>query len=298
MHYYVNSNYFFKEKFGAKVYKLALDGGFSCPHRDKNNQGGCIFCSQGGSGEFAQKKLLTIDEQIDKAIKLVESKKPEKFIAYFQSFTNTYGPIEKLEETFYPAINHPKISALSIATRPDCLSLQVVELLDKLNQIKPLFVELGLQTSNEEVAKFINRGYENEVYLNGIKKLKEINVNVITHLIIGLPNCSLQDEIASLNFAINAKTDGIKLQLLHVLKDTKLAQIYLNNGFKTLEMNEYISRLIELVKLVPQKVVIHRLTGDAPKKLLISPKWSADKKVVLNAINKAFKENDIKLKEN
>ena len=298
MHYYVNSNYFFKEKFGAKVYKLALDGGFSCPHRDKNNQGGCIFCSQGGSGEFAQKKLLTIDEQIDKAIKLVESKKPKKFIAYFQSFTNTYGPIEKLEETFYPTINHPKISALSIATRPDCLSLQVIELLDKLNQIKPLFIELGLQTSNEEVAKFINRGYENEVYLNGIKKLKEINVNVITHLIIGLPNCSLQDEIASLNFAINAKTDGIKLQLLHVLKDTKLAQIYLNNGFKTLEMNEYISRLIELVKLVPQKVVIHRLTGDAPKKLLISPKWSADKKVVLNAINKAFKENDIKLKEN
>ena len=287
-----------REKFGEKVYKLALDGGFSCPHRDKNNQGGCIFCSQGGSGEFAQKKLLTIDEQIDKAIKLVESKKPKKFIAYFQSFTNTYGPIEKLEETFYPAINHPKISALSIATRPDCLSLQVVELLDKLNQIKPLFIELGLQTSNEEVAKFINRGYENEVYLNAVKKLKEINVNVITHLIIGLPNCSLQDEIASLNFAINAKTDGIKLQLLHVLKDTKLAQIYLNNGFKTLEMNEYISRLIELVKLVPQKVVIHRLTGDAPKKLLISPKWSADKKVVLNAINKAFKENHIKLKEN
>ncbi len=293
MHYYLTANKYFKDLFGAKVYKIALDGGFSCPHRDADKKGGCIFCSEGGSGDFAEKNVLGIDQQINQAISRVISKKPQKFIAYFQSFTNTYGSVEKLKSTFLPAINHPKISALSIATRPDCLSDEIIELLKELNKIAPIFIELGFQTSNEEIANFINRGYCNQVYLDAVNRLKKANLNVITHLIIGLPFATLEDEIKSLNLAINAKTDGVKLQLLHILKNTKLSEIYEKIKYKPLEMEEYIYRLKNLIKIIPSNVVVHRLTGDAPKKLLIAPLWSADKKRVLNAIKKEFEKENI-----
>ena len=290
---YLSFNKYLKDKFGQKVYKISLDGGFTCPNRDgKIDTRGCVFCSKGGSGDFAQNRNLSITEQIESGKKIVEKKiKSGKYIAYFQAFTNTYAPVEILRAKYSEAINHPDIVALSIATRPDCLGDDVIELLDEMNKIKPVFVELGLQTIHSDSAKYIRRGYSLEVYNEAVKNLKNIGVNIVVHIILGLPNESEEDMLESVKYVCQSQIDGIKLQLLHVIDGTDLAKDYEKGLFKTLEFDEYVELIAKCVAIIPKNIVIHRLTGDGAKKDLIAPLWSADKKRVLNAINKALRES-------
>lgn len=288
---YTTLNSYLKEKFGCKVYKISLDCGFTCPNRDGTlGYGGCIFCSEGGSGDFAESRTLGVTEQIESGKEKVKNKiKSGKYIAYFQAFTNTYADVNTLEKIFSEAINHPDIVALSVATRPDCLEQEKVELLSRLNKIKPIFVELGLQTINEKTAKYIRRGYTLDVYDDAVKRLHEQGINVVTHIIIGLPNETKEDMLSSVKYVCNV-TDGIKLQLLHILKGTDLAKDYFEHKFEVLSLEEYTDIIAECVKIIPENIVIHRLTGDGAKKDLIAPLWSADKKKVLNTINKRLSE--------
>lgn len=290
---YLSFNKYLKDKFGQKVYKISLDGGFTCPNRDgKIDTRGCIFCSKGGSGNFAQNRDLSITEQIENGKKIVEKKiKSGKYIAYFQAFTNTYAPVEILRAKYSEAINHPDIVALSIATRPDCLGDDVIELLYEMNKIKPVFVELGLQTIHSDSAKYIRRGYSLEVYNEAVKKLKNIGVNIVVHIILGLPNESENDMLETVKYVCESGANGIKLQLLHIIAGTDLAKDYEKGLFKTLEFDEYVELIAKCVAIIPKNIVIHRLTGDGAKKDLIAPLWSADKKRVLNAINKALRES-------
>lgn len=285
---YYSFNRYLRDTFGDKVYKISINAGFTCPNRDGTlGKRGCIFCSEGGSGDFAESSSLSITQQIENGKKRVESKiKSGKYIAYFQAFTNTYAPTDVLREKFLEAINHKDIVALSIATRPDCLPDDVIALLDELNKIKPVFVELGLQTIHEKSAEYIRRGYPLSVYDNAVKKLKSIGVNIVTHIIIGLPNETKDDMLKTVKYVCDKGTNGIKLQLLHVLKNTDLANDYESGNFDTLEMEEYLDIIKSCVEIIPDNIVIHRLTGDGAKKDLIAPLWSADKKKVLNAINK------------
>lgn len=289
MKYYSLNNYL-RNTFGDKVYKLSLDGGFTCPNRDGTiDTRGCIFCSEGGSGDFAESSLLSITEQIEQGKKRVENKiKSDKYIAYFQAFTNTYAPVEILRQKFFEAIRHKDIVALSIATRPDCLDDNILSLLDELNKIKPVFVELGLQTIHEKSAEYIRRGYPLSVYDEAVKKLKSISINIVVHVILGLPNESKTDMLETVSYVCKSGIDGIKLQLLHILKNTDLADEYYRGNVKTLELDEYIDIIKACVEIIPSDIVIHRLTGDGAKKDLIAPLWSADKKNVLNKLNKAL----------
>lgn len=290
---YLSFNKYLKDKFGQKVYKISLDGGFTCPNRDgKAGTRGCIFCSKGGSGDFAESREMSITEQIESGKKKVEKKiKSGKYIAYFQAFTNTYAPVEILRQKYEEAINHHDIVALSIATRPDCLGDYVLRLLDEMNKIKPVFVELGLQTIHQKSAKYIRRGYDLSVYDKAVRDLKKIGVNVVVHVILGLPNESENDMLETVKYVCESGANGIKLQLLHVIDGTDLAKDYEKGLFKTLEFDEYVNLIVKCVKIIPKDIVIHRLTGDGAKKDLIAPLWSADKKRVLNAINKASRES-------
>lgn len=286
MNYY-SLNKYLRNTFGDKVYKISLNAGFTCPNRDGTiGTRGCIFCSAGGNGDFAESAYLSITEQIEQGKKRVENKiKSGKYIAYFQAYTNTYAPIEILREKYYEAVNHPDIVAVSIATRPDCLGDDVISLLDEINKIKPLFVELGLQTIHEKSAEYIRRGYSLDVYDKAVENLKKIGINVVVHIILGLPNETKEDMLETVKYVCNSGVDGIKLQLLHVLKNTDLEKEYLAGRFKVLEFEEYLDIIKACVDVIPENIVIHRLTGDGAKKDLIAPLWSADKKKVLNAIN-------------
>lgn len=291
---YNSLNNYLRNKFGKKVYKISIDGGFTCPNRDgKISTGGCIFCSAKGSGDFATSKSLSITQQIEQGKERVRSKtKDNRFIAYFQAFTNTYAPIDVLESKFTEAINHKDIVALSVATRPDCVDDNVLKLLEKLNKIKPVWVELGLQTIKESSVDYIRRGYENSVYVDTATKLRNIGIEVITHIILGLPKESKLDMLRSVDFACKY-SDGIKLQLLHILKGTDLLKDYEDSKFNALTMEQYIDILCDAVSIIPKNVIIHRLTGDGDKKILVAPLWSGNKKVVLNTINKTFEERNI-----
>ena len=286
---YTTLNSYLKERFGTKVYKLSLDGGFTCPNRDGTvGTGGCIFCSKGGSGDFAENRKLSITSQIENAKDKVSKKiNNGKYIAYFQAFTGTYAPVERLRAIYYEAINHPDIVALSVGTRPDCLGEEVLALLEEINTVKPVFIELGLQTIHKKSAQYIRRGYSLEVYDKAVERLHSIGINVVTHLILGLPNESKEDMLQSVEYVCRV-TDGIKLQLLHVLKDTDLARDYAMGKFDTLSLEAYTDIIKSCVEIIPPNVVIHSLTGDGAKKDLIAPLWSADKKNVLNTINKAL----------
>lgn len=286
---YKTANEYYKEKFGCKVYKLSLNGGFTCPNRDgKIGFGGCIFCSH-GSGDFATRGE-SVTEQLEKAKALVESKnKNGKYIAYFQSYTSTYAPIERLRKLYFEAIKPDYIVGLSVGTRPDCLPEETVNLLKEINKIKPVSVELGLQTSNESTAKYIRRGYENDVYTNAVKRLKEAGIEVVTHIIIGLPFETEADCINTTKFAVSAGTDGVKFHLLHVLKNTDLAKEFEKGVFKCLTLEAYAEILKECISLLPKNIVVHRITGDGAKKDLIAPLWSADKKTVINYLNNYLK---------
>lgn len=285
---YYSLNKYLRDTFGDKVYKLSLNAGFTCPNRDgKLGTRGCIFCSAGGSGDFAESSSLSITQQIERGKERVAKKiKSGKYIAYFQAYTNTYAPVEILKSKYMEAVNHKDIVALSVATRPDCLGDDVLKLLDEINKIKPVFVELGLQTIHERTARYIRRGYTLDVYDKAVSDLKKIGVNTVVHLILGLPGETKQDMLDSVKYVCESGIDGIKLQLLHVLKNTDLEKDYAQGKFKTLEMDEYLDILKSCVDIIPDNIVIHRLTGDGAKKDLISPLWSADKKKVLNAINK------------
>ena len=285
---YYSFNQYLKDTFGCKVYKISINAGFTCPNRDGTlGTRGCIFCSNGGSGDFAESSSLSVTEQIESGKQRVSKKiKSGKYIAYFQAFTNTYAPIEVLAEKYCEAINHPDIVGISIATRPDCLGEEVLTLLSEINKIKPVFVELGLQTIHEKTAEYIRRGYPLSVYDAAIRALKNAGINTVVHLIIGLPNESREDMLKSVEYACKSGADGIKLQLLHILKGTDLANDYLSGKFEALSMEEYLSIIKDCIKIIPKNVVIHRLTGDGPKKDLIAPLWSADKKSVLNALNR------------
>ncbi len=285
---YKTASGYYKEKFGCKVYKLSLDGGFTCPNRDGTiATGGCIFCSEYGGGEFAEHGI-NISRQLEKAKTRVAKKiKNGKYIAYFQSFTNTYAPTERLKAIFYEAITPDYIVGLNIATRPDCLPDSTIELLKSLNAIKPVTVELGLQTSDDNVAEYIGRGYKTAVYADAVFRLKNAGIEVITHIIIGLPN---DDPVVTTKFAVSSGTDGVKFHLLHILKNTRLAAEYEKGRVKELSIEEYAKILKECISVLPQQIVVHRITGDGAKKDLIAPLWSADKKKTLNYLRKSLSE--------
>ena len=291
---YNSLNNYLRNKFGCKVYKLSISSGLSCPNRDgKLSTKGCIFCSNGGSGDFATSAALSVTEQIEQAKEKVSKKITNgKYIAYFQSFTNTYGDVDYLKKIF-TAINHPDIVALSIGTRPDCLPNDVLDLLNRLNQIKPVWVELGLQTIHEKTARYINRGYTLDVFDQAVANLNKLNIDVIVHLILGLPNETNDMILESVKYVCSKPISGIKLQLLHVLKNTPLEKEYFLNQFHIYSLEEYASLLGECICNIPSDIVIHRLTGDGPKSLLIEPQWSGNKKLVLNYINKYFNDMDI-----
>ena len=280
---YKTANEHYKEKFGCKVYKLSLDGGFTCPNRDGSiSKEGCIFCSSLGSGEFAERGT-DIATQLEQAKKRVAAKiSTGKYIAYFQAFTNTYAPTHRLRTLFYEAIAPDYIVGLSIATRPDCLPHSTIGLLRELNKKKPVTVELGLQTANDRVARYINRGYQTEVYESAVARLKSAGIEVITHIIIGLPG---DDAVETAKFAVRCGTDGVKFHLLHILKGTRLAEEYQAGKVKALSLEEYARILKDCISVLPQETVVHRITGDGAKKDLIAPLWSADKKKVLNYLN-------------
>ena len=290
---YKTLNEHYKEKFGCKVYKLSIDGGFTCPNRDGTvGVGGCIFCSALGSGEFAEKQDTDILSQLQKAKGRVERKnKGGKYIAYFQSFTNTYAPIERLKELYYKAIEPDFIVGLSIGTRPDCLSDECIKLLSEINKIKPVSVELGLQTIHKSTVEYIRRGYENSVYLDAVDRLKKEKIEVVTHIILGLPDETKEMMIETTKALVKAGTDGVKFHLLHVLKNTDLYNDYINGKFKCLELEEYADILKGCIAVLPSETVVHRITGDGDKKSLAAPMWSADKKRVLNFL-KNYLEND------
>ena len=276
---------YYKEKFGCKVYKLSLDGGFSCPNRDGSlGTGGCIFCT--GSAEFAEGGPDPIALQLERAkLRVNQKNKAGKYMAYFQAFTNTYGSIEKLRKIYYEAIAPEEIVGLAIGTRPDCLGPEVLELLKEINTIKPVSVELGLQTIQVETARYIRRGYEAEVYYDGVKRLKEAGIEVVTHIILGLPGETEEMMMQTTEAAVRAGTDGVKFHLLHVLKSTDLAKEYEAGKFTCLSLEAYGAILKKCVQLLPEHVVFHRITGDGAKKDLIAPLWSADKKRVLNYLH-------------
>ncbi len=286
-------NEYLRERFGCKVYKLSLSGAWTCPNRDGTlDTRGCIFCSEGGSGDFAAEGNLPVHEQILEARKRVEKKNPGgKYIAYFQSFTGTYAPLPYLRKIFTEALEEEEVVALSVGTRPDCLGEEVLSLLSELNRIKPVWVELGLQTIHERTAAYIRRGYPLSVYDRAVRDLHRNGLEVIVHVILGLPGETREDMVETVRYVADSGAEGIKLQLLHVLKGTDLEKEYLEGRVPVMTLEEYTDLLKAVAAVIPDRMVVHRLTGDGPKKLLTAPLWSADKKKVLNTIRRELDLN-------
>lgn len=288
---YKTLNEHYQERFGCKVYKLSIDAGFTCPNRDGTvGVGGCIFCGADGGGEFAAGGCGSIADQLEKAKARVAAKnKGGKYIAYFQSFTNTYAPVERLKKLYYEAIAPDDIVGLSIGTRPDCLPDEVVALLEQVNAVKPVSVELGLQTIHEETARYIRRGYETAVYFDAVKRLKAAGIEVVTHIILGLPGETEAMMLDTTRQVVQAGTDGVKFHLLHVLKGTDLEADYRAEKFQCLSLEAYAQLLKACIAVLPPHVVVHRITGDGAKRNLVAPMWSADKKRVLNYLRECLK---------
>ncbi|MCX7883994.1 MAG: TIGR01212 family radical SAM protein [Caloramator sp.] len=291
---YNSLNYFLREKFNEKVFKISLDAGFSCPNRDgRISKGGCIFCSERGSGDFTGKSRDIIEQFYEVKEMMNKKWKSGKYIAYFQAYTNTYAPIEVLREKYYSILNLKDVVGIAIATRPDCLPLEVLDLLSEINQKTYLWVELGLQTINDETAKVINRGYDLETYIKAVKELKKRNIDVVSHVIFGLLGETKKDMLKTVEFVANTKTQGIKIHLLHLMKGTRLVDFYNEGKLKFLSFDEYVDLVVSSINILPENMVIHRLTGDSPRELLIEPIWSLKKWEVLNEIDKRLEEKDI-----
>lgn len=288
-------NDFFKENFNEKIFKISLDGGFTCPNRDgKVGYGGCIFCSATGSGEFTGTREKTITEQIDEQLEFLKDKiGDKKVMAYFQNFTNTYADVEYLRKIYYEALNHPKVFGLCIGTRPDCIDENIIKLLKEINNFYFLWVELGLQTSNDRVAKEINRGYDFSVYEKASKELVENGIKVVTHMIVGLPNEKIESIMKTAKDIVDSKVWGIKIHSLHILKNTLLAKKYLENPFKIYSLEEYVKIVVDILEMLPPKMVVHRVTGDGEKSEVIEPLWSLNKRKVLNEIEKELKRREV-----
>lgn len=288
---YHSFDYMLKERFGEKIYKVALDAGMTCPNRDGTlGSRGCIFCSAGGSGDFAGSRQDSITQQIEKQAASIRQKRGvAKFIAYFQAYTNTYAPVDYLRKIYTEAISHPDIVAISIGTRPDCLDEDILQFLDELNQKKPVWVELGLQTIHETTARYIRRGYPLSCFEQAVSELRKRNLDVIVHTILGLPGESKNDILSTIEYLNHRDIQGIKLQLLHVLKGTDLAEDYLAGKFQVYTMEEYLELVIDCLEHLNPEIVIHRLTGDGPKDLLIAPLWSSAKRTVLNTLHRECK---------
>ncbi len=293
---YNNLNGFLREKFnGEKTYKISLDAGFTCPNRDgKVARGGCTFCSSSGSGDFAGERVKSITEQFQDIKKMMEKKwKNGKYIAYFQAYTNTYAPVEVLREKYDEALKEDGVVGLAIATRPDCLDEDVLDLIEEYSKKVYTWVELGLQTSNDETAALINRGYKLEVFKKAVESLSERNIDVVAHIIFGLPGETREDMLGTVKFIAGLPIQGVKLHLLHVMKHTVMEKQLLNGEFELMDMDEYIDIITEAIAMLPPDMVIHRLTGDAPRNLLIGPMWSLKKWEVLNAIDAKLEEKDL-----
>lgn len=292
---YHSLNYFLRHKFGEKVYKISLDGGFSCPNRDGTiSKGGCLFCSERGSGDFAGDREFSIHKQFIEIEDMMAKKwKSGKYIAYFQAYTNTYAPVNILKKKYEEAVNQEGVVALAIATRPDCLQDEVLDLLEEFNKKLYVWVELGLQTSHDNIARKINRGYRLDVFEDAAKRLKERNIDFVVHSILGLPGESKEGMLNTINYIAHSGAKGIKFHLLHLMKGTPLVKLYERGELKFLEQDEYIDLICKGIAMLPEDMIVHRLTGDAPRDLLIGPMWSLKKWEVLNAIDKALVENDI-----
>ena len=292
---YYSFDYMLKERFSGKVYKVALNGGMTCPNRDGTlGNRGCIFCSAGGSGDFAGDKQDTITTQIEKqAARLREKRNASSFIAYFQAYTNTYAPVEYLRRIFTEALSHPDVVALSIGTRPDCLGEDILNLLEELNQKKPVWVELGLQTMHEKTAAYIRRGYPLSCFEEAVKELRKRNLEVIVHTILGLPGETKEDILETMHYLNHRNIQGIKLQLLHILEGTDLADYYREHPFPVMTTDEYLALLGDCISHLRPDIVIHRLTGDGPSKLLIEPQWTTRKRDTLNRLNAYLKTQNI-----
>lgn len=285
-----------KKRFGEKIYKVSLDGGFTCPNRDGTlDTRGCIFCSGNGSGDFAISRCHSVTEQINRGIQMVTAHKQtgNKFIAYFQSFTGTYAPVSVLEPLYSEALQHPDVVMLSVATRPDCLPPDILHLLANCNRQKPVTVELGLQSVHQHTADYIRRGYPTHVYDTAVELCKSLGLEVVTHVIAGLPGETLEDFLKTVSHVAKIGSDGIKLQLLHVLKGTDLAAHYRQRRFETLSLEEYLTWITEALCILPSDMVIHRVTGDGPKSLLIAPEWSKNKRMVLNRLHQKMKTENL-----
>ncbi|MCU6763671.1 (dimethylallyl)adenosine tRNA methylthiotransferase [uncultured Roseburia sp.] len=288
---YYSLDYYLKNTFGEKVYRISLNGGMTCPNRDGTlGTRGCIFCSRGGSGDFAGSAAVSVREQIASGRQLLSGKTNcRKFIAYFQAYTNTYASVSYLSRIFREAIKEPEIVVLSIATRPDCITDEILDLLTELNRIKPVWIELGLQTIHHQTAEFIRRKFSLSCYEECVQKLRTRNLAVITHVILGLPEETKDQTLETVNYLAKSPIQGIKLQLLHILRDTDLADVYQTSPFPILSLEEYCDLIVDCIERLPEHIVIHRITGDGPRNLLLKPSWSLDKKRVLNTIQKQFR---------
>ena len=292
---YHSLNYFLRNKFNEKVFKISLDGGFSCPNRDGTiSKGGCLFCSESGSGDYAGNRVLSIGKQFCDIKEMMNKKwKEGKYIAYFQAFTNTYAPVDELREKYKEAIKQEGVVALAIATRPDCLGEDVLDLLEEINKDLYVWVELGLQTVSDETARKINRGYKLDIYEDAIYRLKKRNIDFVTHCIFGLPGETKDDMLNTVKYISKTGSKGIKFHLLHLMKNTPMVKLYERGELEFLSQDDYIDLICKGISMIPEEMVVHRLTGDAPRDLLIGPMWSLKKWEVLNAIDKALVDNEI-----
>lgn len=292
---YHSLNYFLRNKFSEKIYKISLDGGFTCPNRDgKVGKGGCTFCSARGSGDYAGSRVLSIESQFEDRKKMMERKwKEGKYIAYFQAYTNTYAPIDELRSKYEEALSQENVVALSIATRPDCLDNDVLDLLEEISKKTYLWIEIGLQTISDKTAGVFNRGYDLKTFEESLKKLKERNIEVVVHTIFGLPGEKKEDMLKTVEYVAHSGVQGVKFHLLHLMKDTKMVEQYESGELQLLSQEDYIDLICKAVSIIPSEMVVHRLTGDAPRESLIGPMWSLKKWEVLNSIDKALVDNDI-----
>lgn len=290
---YNTLNHFLREKFGEKVFKISLDAGFTCPNRDgRVSTGGCVFCSPRGSGDFAG-TALDLVEQFHEVKSMMNKKwKAGKYIAYFQAYTNTYADVETLRDRYYSVLEQEDVVGIAIATRPDCLPAEVLDLLQEINDRTYLWVELGLQTIHEKTAKLINRGYGLKTYISSVKELNKRNIEVVTHSILGLPGENRLEMLQTLDFISNTGTQGIKLHLLHLLKDTRLEEMYQCGELKLMSMEDYVETVVDCIERIPESMIIHRITGDGPRETLVEPKWSLKKFEVINAIDHLLMDRD------